>query len=192
MDIMDIVWTILLLISVTFFWFIGLLGLPGNWLITISACIYALFVPEGHHQTLWWITVGALVVLSIVGETLELFASAHGVRRRGGSRLSAVLSFAGAIIGAIVGAVIGTSIVPIVGSIVGALLLASAGALLGAFLGEQSKGRNMEQSIKVGQAAFWARLVGTFAKLIVGCVMVVIVILALCLQWFGPELVGTR
>ncbi len=150
---MTIFWTILLLVLVLIFWFMGVLGLPGNWLTAIATGIYAYFVPDTHHATIWWITFAAVGLLAIAGEAIETLASAHGVRKRGGSRRSAVLSFLGGIVGAIVGAILGTAIVPLVGSIIGALVFASGGALLGAFLGEQWKGRNVNESLQVGQAA---------------------------------------
>ena len=146
---MEIVWTILLVISVFFFWLIGLLGLPGNWLMLVATGIYSLLVPTDETASVWWIAMGLLLVLAIVGEAVEMLASAHGVRKHGGSRRSAVLSFVGAIAGAIFGAVFGTGIMPVIGSLVGALLLSAAGALLGAFLGEQSIGRTVDDSMQV-------------------------------------------
>jgi len=181
---MTILWTILLLLAVLIFWFISILGLPGNWLTAIATGIYAYFVPVGHHATVWWITFAAVGFLAIAGEAIETLASAHGVRKRGGSRRSAVLSFLGGILGAFLGAFLGTAVMPLVGSIIGALIFASGGALLGAFLGEQWKGRKVDESLQVGQAAFWARLAGTFAKMILGCVMIGLILVAIFLQLF--------
>ena len=183
---MEIVWTILLVISVFFFWLIGLLGLPGNWLMLVATGIYALLVPTDETASVWWIAMGLLLVLAIVGEAVEMLASAHGVRKHGGSKRSAILSFVGAIIGAIFGAIFGTGIMPVIGSLVGALLLSAAGALLGAFLGEQWIGRTVDDSMQVGQAAFWARLAGTAAKMIIGCVMLAVVLVAVCMEWWLP------
>ena len=170
---MDILWTVLLIVSVFFFWLIGLLGLPGNWLMVVAAGVYALAVPDAAAESIWWIALALLLILAIVGEGIEMLASAHGVRKHGGSKRSALLSFVGAIVGAIVGAVIGTGMipVPVIGSLFGALLLSGAGALGGAFLGEQWIGRSLDDSLQVGQAAFWSRLAGTAAKMVIGCVM---------------------
>ncbi len=184
---MTIFWTILLLFLVLIFWFMGVLGLPGNWLTAIATGIYAYFVPDTHHATIWWITFAAVGLLAIAGEAIETLASAHGVRKRGGSRRSAVLSFLGGRRSANVGAILGTAIVPLVGSIIGAPIFASGGALLGAFIGEQWKGRNVNESLQVGQAAFWARLAGTFAKMILGCVMIGIILVAIFLQLFDTS-----
>ena len=180
---MVIVWTVLLIISVFFFWLLGILGLPGNWFMLIATAIYALTVPAEATVSLWWIVMTILLVLAVAGEVIEMFASAHGVRKHGGSKRSALLSFAGALVGAIIGAVVGTGIMPIIGSLIGALLLSGAGALAGAFLGEQWIGRSVDDSLQVGQAAFWARLAGTAAKMVIGCVMLMVVLVAIGLDW---------
>ena len=180
---MAVLWTILLIISVFFFWLLGILGLPGNWLMLIATAIYALAVPPETTMSLWWIVMTILLVLAIAGEVIEMFASAHGVRKHGGSKRSALLSFAGALVGAIMGAVVGTGIMPILGSLIGALLFSGAGALAGAFLGEQWIGRSVDDSLQVGQAAFWARLAGTAAKMMIGCVMLMVVLVAIGLDW---------
>jgi hypothetical protein len=179
---MAILWTVLLILSVFFFWLIGLLGLPGNWLMLIATAIYAVAVPEVATESLWWVVLAVLLVLAIVGEAIEMLASAHGVRKHGGTKRSALLSFVGAIVGAIFGAVIGTGFMPIIGSLIGALLLSGAGALGGAFLGEQWSGRSVDDSLQVGQAAFWARLAGTAAKMAIGCVMLAVILVALGLD----------
>ena len=180
---MAILWTVVLIITVFLFWLLGILGLPGNWLMLIATVIYALAVPTDATASLWWIVMTILLLLAIAGEVIEMFASAHGVRKHGGSKRSALLSFAGALVGAIIGAVVGTGVMPIIGSLLGALLFSGAGALVGAFLGEQWIGRSVDDSFQVGQAAFWARLAGTAAKMMIGCVMLAVVLVALGLDW---------
>jgi uncharacterized protein len=56
--------------------------------------------------------------------------------------------------------------------LVGALFFAGMGATLGAMLGEFWKGRSLDHSWTVGQAAFWGRLLGTLAKVVIGALMV--------------------
>ena len=184
---MAILWTVLLILSVFFFWLIGLLGLPGNWLMLIATAIYTVAVPEVGTESLWWVVLAVRLVLAIVGEAIEMLASVHGVRKHGGTKRSALLSFVGAIVGAIFGAVIGTGFMPIIGSLIGALLLSGAGALGGAFLGEQWSGRSVDDSLQVGQAAFWARLAGTAAKMVIGCVMLAVILVVLCLDLSMPR-----
>jgi len=112
------------------------------------------------------------------GEVVEFIASAAGVGRMGGSRRSAVLAMAASILGAGLGALVGVPI-PIVGPFVGILAGAGLGALVGAVIGESWKGRDAQHCLRVGQAAFWGRLLGTFGKLLVGSVMVAVVVAAL-------------
>ena len=95
----------------------------------------------------------------------------------GGSKRGAVLAAAGSMIGAVGGAIIGVPI-PVIGPVVGAVLFACTGALAGAMLGEQWKGRKLGESWKVGQAAFWGRLVGTLAKTAIATAMAGIAIAA--------------
>ena len=51
--------------------------------------------------------------------------------------------------------------------------------LLGALVGEQWKGRGMDESLQVGWAAFWGRLLGTIGKLLCGTLMIVVILAAL-------------
>ena len=69
--------------------------------------------------------------------------------------------------------------VPVVGSILGALLFAGVGALAGAMLGELWAGKDWNSSWRIGKAAFRGRLAGTLAKICLGGLMVVVVIVAL-------------
>jgi hypothetical protein len=66
-----------------------------------------------------------------------------------------------------------------VGSLVGAVLLSGLGALAGAVAGEISHGKSVLQSWEIGRAAFWGRLLGTAAKIIVACAMVAVTLVAL-------------
>jgi len=49
-------------------------------------------------------------------------------------------------------------------------------------LGEQWSGRSVDDSLQVGQAAFWSRLAGTVAKMVIGCVMLAVILVVLCLD----------
>ena len=61
-------------------------------------------------------------------------------------------------------------------SVVAALLGASLGAMAGAVAGERWKGRTLDESMEVGNAAFWGRLLGTMGKTLLGGVMIAWVI----------------
>jgi uncharacterized protein YqgC (DUF456 family) len=167
---MTFLWALLFVLTVLVFWSLNLLGLPGNWLIVAASVLYAWLTAEPVNEAMRWTVVAVVAGLAILGEAVEFFASATGVKRAGGSRRGAVLALAGSAVGAITGLFVGIPI-PVVGSIVAALFFAGLGALLGAMLGEVWAGRSWEASWEVGQAAFWGRLLGTMAKTLIGGVM---------------------
>ncbi len=72
--------------------------------------------------------------------------------------------------------------VPVVGSIIAAVLFAGLGALIGAVIGERWKGRNFDDSLTIGWAAFFGRLLGTLGKVLIGSTMVAIIVAALALS----------
>lgn len=175
---MSIVWAAILLIVLAACWVLTLLGMPGNWLMIAAAVGYVLLVPSGSPAAIGWATVVILSVLALLGELCEFLAGALGATKAGGSRRSAVLAMAGSLAGAVVGLFVGLPI-PVVGPLLGAVLLAGAGAFAGAVLGERWKGRQLDKSLKVGEAAFWGRLLGTAAKSALGAMMVATAVIAL-------------
>jgi uncharacterized protein YqgC (DUF456 family) len=179
----EVIWALLFLLVVVLCWVVNIAGLPGNWMIAGVAALYAYFVTDqlDFRSDVGWITVVALFVLALVGEVIEFGAGAVGTARAGGSKRGAALSLLGSMLGGFIGIFAGGIFIPIpvVGSVIGVLFFASLGALGGAVLGEQWKGRDMEESLRVGQAAFWSRLAGTLGKIGVGAVMIAVVIAAL-------------
>ncbi len=175
---MEYVWSALLLIILAASWSLNLLGLPGNWLMIAAAAGYVLLVPAGSPVAMGWMTVVVLLVLASIGELLEFLAGALGVTRAGGSRRGALFALAGSIAGGVVGLFVGLPI-PIVGPLLGAVLLAGAGAFAGAVVGERGRGRRLDESLKIGEAAFWGRLLGTVAKSAIGAVMFAVAVLAI-------------
>ncbi len=175
---MSVVWAILLVLVLAVCWILTLLGMPGNWFMVAAAAGYALLVPAESPLSIGWATVIALLVLAAIGELLEFLAGAAGVAKAGGSKRGAALALVGSIVGGVTGLFVGVPI-PVVGPILGAVLLAGGGAFVGAVLGEQWKGRDIDESMKIGQAAFWGRLLGTAAKSAVGAVMLVVAGIAL-------------
>lgn len=159
-----------LLFGLGFGWVLTLIGLPGNWLILGVAVLYAWLTPDTVRWDISLTLLGVLLAVAIVGEVIETAASAAGVRKLGGSRRGALL----AVVGSVVGALTATGLVPI--PIVGTLIGACGGALLGAVMGETWKGRDMDHVLRVGQAAAWGRLVGSFAKIVVASVMIALTI----------------
>jgi len=171
---MSFSWALIFVGAVLLFWFTNLLGLPGNWLIVATAALYAWLLPG---VAAGWPVTGVVTGLALVGELVEFAASAAGVKRSGGSGFGAVLALVGSVIGAITGMFVGIPI-PMVGSLVAALLFGGLGALCGAIVGETLMGRSLPASWNTGVAAFWGRLLGTFAKAIIGAVMAGIAIAA--------------
>ena len=113
-----------------------------------------------------------------MGNCSEFLAGALGVTKAGGSRRGAALALIGSLAGGVVGLFVGVPI-PIVGPLFGAVLLAGVGAFAGAIAGEHWKGRDFDESLKIGQAAFWGRLLGTVAKTAVGAIMVGVVLVSM-------------
>lgn len=175
---MSFFWAVLLVLVLLLSWVLTLLGMPGNWLMVAAAIGYVLLVPAESPVAIGWVTVIVLLALAGVGELLEFLAGALGVTKAGGSKRGTVLALVGSLVGGVIGLFVGVPI-PIVGPLFGAVLLAGAGAFVGAVLGERWKGREFDESMKIGQAAFWGRLLGTVAKSAVGAIMVVSAIIAL-------------
>jgi uncharacterized protein YqgC (DUF456 family) len=157
-------------------WASNLVGLPGNWFGLLAAGLYAWLMPE-HRSDFGWFVVILLLALAILGEIVEAVAGAAGSARAGGSRRSALLAMLGSTAGGLAGLFVGLP-VPVVGPLMTALLLSAVGALLGAMVGEAWVGRELHEGWAVGHAAFWGRLLGTFGKVLVGCVMIVVVAVA--------------
>ena len=175
---MSIVWALLLVLIVLVGWLLTLLGMPGNWLIVSAVVVYILLIPATSGAAIGWGVAVLLVCLAGFGELIEFLAGALGVAKAGGSRRGAMLALMGSMIGAIVGLFIGIPI-PVIGPVISALLLAGLGAFVGAVLGEQWKGRDLNESCRIGHAAFWGRLLGTAAKTVVGAAMVATTVVAL-------------
>lgn len=168
---------ILLIVLVFASWALNLVTLPGNWLIVVLVALYAWLLPGDSRLAIGWSVVVLLVLLATLGEVIEAVAGAVSSARAGGSRRGMVLAVVGSIIGGILGVGMGVP-VPIVGPVIGAVLGAGVGALVGAMLGEHWRGRSLDDSIRIGQAAFWGRVLGTVAKIGVGSAMAVITTVA--------------
>ena len=177
-----ILWLALFAVALAAGWVMTVLALPGNWIIVGAAAIYATVVPvdEYPHLGLGWPVVGALALLAVIGELVEMAAAASGVRQAGGSWSSALLALFGSVVGAVIGTIVGVPI-PIVGSLVGAIVFAGLGAAAGAVFGESLLGRGWDETRQIGLAAFRGRLLGTLAKMLVGTAMVGVAIGALIL-----------
>jgi len=170
-------WVALLTLALSASWLATFFTLPGNWIMVALCAAFAFFIPEAEYgRGFGWGVVGGLAVLALIGELLELAASALGATKAGGSKRGAALALVGSMIGSLVGAAIGFP-VPIIGPLIGVLLGGGAGAAAGALLGEKWKGREFDDSLPVGAAAFWGRILGTVAKSAVGLGMIVVALI---------------
>jgi uncharacterized protein YqgC (DUF456 family) len=176
----DYLWAVGLVLVLLVGWTLTMFNLPGNWVMVIATGIYAYLMPQSAPVAIGWVVPVVLACLAGVGELLEFLASAAGVATSGGSKRGAALAIVGSVVGSIIGAIVGLPI-PIVGSVVAAILFAAVGALLGAMLGEEWKGRTLGESWKVGQGAFWGRLLGSVAKITIASAMVAIATVAIFL-----------
>ncbi|MBS0195787.1 MAG: DUF456 domain-containing protein [Planctomycetes bacterium] len=127
--------------------------LPGAWIALALALLAKLWQPQMFS---WW-TLGAALALALLGEAVELVASAAGASKGGASKKGAL----GAIAGSLIGAVAGAPFIFPIGSIAGAAIGAGVGALL---VERAIAERTWGQSAKAGAGAAVGRLVATMAK----------------------------
>jgi len=145
--------------------------LPGIWLMILAAagCQAWLMLREPPVQMFEWWTLGACIIIGLVAEGVEIFASAVGAKKAGGTRRGAI----GSVIGALAGALLGTVLipVPILGTIVGAALGAGGGAMIA----ERHEGRKTwREASTIGAGAAVGRLAATVAKVGFACVVAAI------------------
>ena len=165
-------------------WLVNLFSLPGNWGIPILAAGLAWFFPVDTSPGgpgVGWIAVGVLVGLAVLGEILELTASAAGAAKQGASRRAIVLSLFGSFVVSMVGAVLCSGLFPVIGSLIGAVVGGAAGAWGGAYVGEMWKGRSQPDRLAAGHGAAIGRVLGTISKLLVGGVMIGVITAAVFL-----------
>ena len=138
-------------------------GLPGNWMIVISTCLFA-----------WWRwdsgifsvpTLVVIVALAALGEIIEFSAGVIGARKSGASWPGSIA----ALFGAIAGAVFGTFLIPI--PFFGTLMGACLGAGTGVWGLEFSRGKKMEHSVRYAVGAGLGEFFGITSKLILGIVI---------------------
>jgi uncharacterized protein YqgC (DUF456 family) len=142
------------------------LGLPGLWLMVGAALVYSYANPAGI--SIW--TIGALTVLAVIAELIELALSGRYARKYGGSRRAGW----GAILGGIIGAFMWTPL-PVIGPMIGAF----AGAFVGAWLAEMTRGTKVGGATRVATGALIGRGVAVAMKVGIGLVLTVWILLAL-------------
>ena len=151
---MELVWWLVAIVLMA----VGLLGtvlpaVPGTTVILAAAIIHRVMV--GPEKSIGWVTIAALVVLTLVSFALDFFAGYFGAKRFGATRWGLV----GALIGALVGIFFG-------------LIGLFVGPVIGALAGEYIAGK---RSVAAGRAA-WGTLIGNLggmlAKLLIALAMI--------------------
>ena len=130
-----------------------LLTLPGTWLAILVAT--GLQAWRGDLYS-WW-TLIICAVIALVGEAVEIAASALGAAKGGASRKGALA----AVVGSLVGAVVGSFFLPPIGTIMGAVLGAGGAAL---WVEHSLLQRPFAEAAKAGTGAAAGRLIATLAK----------------------------
>jgi uncharacterized protein YqgC (DUF456 family) len=161
-------WSTLLVLLNACWLVLVIFGLPGNWLIVISTCLFAWWWADEEVFSIYALLV--ITILAVLGELVEFFAGAGGAKRAGASWCGSL----GALVGAITGAVIGTFVIPFFGTIIGACI----GAGLGAWGLELSAGRAMKKSIRSGVGAGLGEFLGITTKFALGVIIWLIVVVA--------------
>src|SRR5215204_3668715 len=109
------IWAISLVFACGIAWLTTLLGLPGNWLITGFAALFAWLLSQQADRGVTWKTVAVLAGLAVLGEVVEFAAGAAGAAKQGASKRGVALAMIGAVVGSILGLGVGTPI-PVLGS----------------------------------------------------------------------------
>jgi len=149
--------------------FLTALTLPGTWFMLLAAVLFQWWQPSTFS---WW-TLGVCIGLAVLGEVLEMFASAAGASRAGSSKRAAI----GSVVGSLVGGLACTFLIPI--PIIGTLLGAVGGAACGAMLVERGVvGKTWNESREVAKGAAVGRLWATVAKVGVAATVAVILVTA--------------
>ena len=143
------------------------IGLPGNWiLVGIAVVISAIGKFTG---ALGWEYLLVIVGLATLGELIESLLGAVVVVKRGGTKWGVI----GSILGGFAGVILGAGVMPPLGSV----LFGFVGAFAGAVLGEWAKQQQVEPALRVGFWSFVGRALAIAAKVAVGFVILVLIVI---------------
>ncbi len=140
-------------------------GLPGTWIILLSALVFAIFT-DFVHITFWVIVL--LLIMAATAEGIELLAVMYGAKRFGASRRATIA----AVVGAIMGAILLSPLMLVIGALIGAFV----GAFIGAFLVEYLVEKDLGKAASTGFGALLGKLGGTIAKAAIAVGMSAIII----------------
>lgn len=141
-------------------------GLPGTWAFLAGVCLWKSFDPAASVS---WTAIFIAMALAFLAEGLEWILATRYATKYGGSRRAGW----GALIGGIAGAIIGVPI-PVIGSIIGSFV----GAFLGALAMEITVEGGSARAGHVAWGALVGRVLAAGAKVGLGVVIAVIVIVS--------------
>lgn len=153
---MDVVgWIVVIVLFI-----VGMAGavypvLPGALAIYFAFFVYGWFFSFASYNALFWIIQTLIVVALFIA---DYAVNAWGVKRFGGSRLSAILST--------VGIIIGPFVIPAFGLIMGPFI----GAVLGELIGKAP----LDRAIKVGFGSVLGLFTSTVMKVILQLAMIIV------------------
>lgn len=132
------------------------IAVSGTWLVFVASGLLALVRPESFPG---WGTCAVLLVVCIVVEVLDTWASALGVKWSGGSKWSGLASVGGGILGAVVGAATPVALLTVPLGMI-------AGSFLAAYAVERHLSRDQGQAVRVGKGTAIARVAVGMLKLV--------------------------
>jgi len=164
------VWSSILIVLNAGWLLLVLFGLPGNWLMVLSTCLFAWWQWDQRVFSGW--TLVAITALALLGELIEFLAGMLGARGSGASWRASIA----AVFGAILGAVLGTFVIPV--PLLGAVIGASIGAGLAVWATEAARGEAAEHSLRRGVGAGVGQFFGTAGKIMLGLVIWLVIAIA--------------
>jgi uncharacterized protein YqgC (DUF456 family) len=164
------VWLMILIVLNAAWLVLVLFGIPGNWLMVLSTCLFAWWTWDQRVFSGW--TLIAITALALAGELVEFLAGMLGARGSGASWRASVA----AVFGAILGALFGTFMIPVL--FLGTVLGASVGAGLAVWAVEVARGELAEHSLRRGIGAGVGQFVGTTSKILLGLAIWLIIAIA--------------
>ena len=164
------VWSSILVLLNALWLTLVLLGLPGNWLMVVSTCLFAWWKWDERVFSGW--TLIAITALALLGELIEFLAGITAARGAGASWRGSMM----AVFGAILGALFGTFVIPI--PVLGSVIGASVGAGLAVWATEISRGELAKHSFRHAVGAGIGQLIGTTGKIALGLLIWLIIAVA--------------
>ena len=146
---------------------LDIVGLFGNWIILAAVVVLWMLTGFTHFG---WVSLLVMAGLAVVGEVLEGALAGYGAAKFGGGKGSVVA----AVVGCLIGAVVGTPWFPIVGTLAGACLGAFVGAALYEYLQRE---KNVQEALWTGLGAALGKVLGLFAKVLMGVGMLILALL---------------